>query len=242
MRRMIIWKTLSSVRTSVTSSIARPSPGAPWTPSCEYTHNLHVSRPGTARIASSGRTIMAHYMTDYAATRRDFRLAVPARFNWAFDTFDAWARDPGKLALLWVSPDGQPRRFTFAELGARSRRFANVLAGLGVGRGERVLVVLPRVPAWWEILLGCLRGLAVSVPGTTLLTPKDIRYRLGVSEASVVVTDEDDTWKVDQGLAGGGWLEYAALMARASERVAHPKNPSADPMMIYFTSGTTGQR
>src|SRR3989304_3947991 len=97
MRRMIIWKTLSSVRTSVTSSIARPSPGAPWTPSCEYTHNLHVSRPGTARIASSGRTIMAHYMTDYAATRRDFRLAVPARFNWAFDTFDAWARDPGKL-------------------------------------------------------------------------------------------------------------------------------------------------
>jgi len=197
---------------------------------------------------------MAHYMTDYAATRRDFRLAVPARFNWAFDTFDAWARDPGKLALLWVSPDGQPRRFTFAELGARSRRFANVLAGLGVGPGERVLVVLPRVPAWWEILLGCLRGLAVSVPGTTLLTPQDLRYRLGVSEASVVVTDEDDTWKVDQvlaecpsvrhrivvGRAGGGWLAYEALLARASERLGHPDNASADPMMIYFTSGTTG--
>jgi len=197
---------------------------------------------------------MAHYMTDYAATRRAFRLEVPKRFNWAFDTFDAWARDPGKLALLWVSADGQPRRFTFAELAERSRCFANVLAGLGVGTGERVLVVLPRVPAWWEILLGCLRGLAVSVPGTTLLTPKDIQYRLGVSEASVVVTDEDDTWKVDQvlaecpsvrhrivvGRAGGGWLEYEALMARASVRLAHPRNPSADPMMIYFTSGTAG--
>ena len=51
-------------------------------------------------------------MTDYAATMRDFRLEVPARFNWAFDTFDAWARDPSKLALLWVSADGQPRRFS----------------------------------------------------------------------------------------------------------------------------------
>jgi len=197
---------------------------------------------------------MAHYMTDYAATRRAFRLEVPERFNWAFDTFDAWARDPDKLALLWVSADGQPRGFTFAELAERSRRFANVLAGLGVGPGERVLVVLPRVPAWWEILLGCLRGLAISVPGTTLLTPKDIRYRLAVSEASVVVTDEDDAWKVDQvlsecpsvrhrivvGRAGGGWLEYEALMARASDGLAHPRNASADPMMIYFTSGTTG--
>jgi acyl-coenzyme A synthetase/AMP-(fatty) acid ligase len=197
---------------------------------------------------------MAHYMTDYAATRRAFRLEVPERFNWAFDTFDSWARDPGKLAMLWVSADGQPRRFTFAELAERSRRFANVLAGLGVGAGERVLVVLPRVSAWWEILLGCLRGLAVSVPGTTLLTPKDIQYRLAVSEASVVVTDEDDTWKVDRvlaecpsvrhrivvGRAGGGWLEYEALMARASDRLAHPHNPSADPMMIYFTSGTAG--
>ena len=161
-------------------------------------------------------------MTDYAATRRAFRLEVPERFNWAFDTFDTWARDPGKLALLWVSADGQPRRFTFAELAERSRRFANVLTGLGVGPGERVLVILPRVPAWWEILLGCLRGRAVSVPGTTLLTPKDLQYRLAASEAAVVVTDEDDTWKVDRvlaecpsvrhrivvGRAGGGWLEY----------------------------------
>jgi len=196
---------------------------------------------------------MARHMTDYAATRRAFRLEVPERFNWAFDTFDAWARDPAKLALLWVSPDGQPRRFTFAELAERSRRFANVLAGLGVGPGERVLVVLPRVWQWWEILLGCLRARAISVPGTTLLTPKDLQYRLTVCEASVVVTDEDGAWKVDEilaacpsvrhrivvGRAGGGWLEYEALMARASDRLAHPGNSSHDPMMIYFTSGTT---
>jgi len=193
-------------------------------------------------------------MADYATTYRTFRLTAPDRFNWAFDTFDTWARDPAKLAMLWVSAEGQPRRFTFAELARRSCRFANALAGLGVGPGERVMVVLPRVWQWWEIILGCIRARTVSVPGTTLLTPKDLQYRIGASEASVVITDEDDAWKVDRvlaecpsvkhrivvGRAGGGWLEFEPLMARASERLEHPGNASADPLMIYFTSGTTG--
>src|SRR5262249_44949055 len=193
-------------------------------------------------------------MTDYAATMRDYRLDVPFRFNWAFETFDAWARDPTKLALLWVSSDGQPRRFTFAELGERSRRFANVLSGLGVAPGERVFIMLPRVYQWWEIALGCLRACVVSVPGTTLLTTKDLSYRLNAAEASVVITDEDNAHKVDQvrsdcptvkhcivvGRAGGGWQEYERLIGRASSDLRHPGNASGDPMMIYFTSGTTG--
>ena len=197
---------------------------------------------------------MARNMTDYAAACRNFSLAVPGRFNWAFDTFDRWARDPAKLALLWVSPDGQPRRFTFAELSERSRRVANVLAGLGVAPGERVFVMLPRVYQWWEIVLGCLRARTVSVPGTTLLTTKDIQYRLGISDASVVITDEENQWKIDQvlgecpsvrhrivvGRASGAWQEYETLVARAKPDMAHPGNASSDPMMIYFTSGTTG--
>ncbi|HSF04738.1 MAG TPA: AMP-binding protein [Methylomirabilota bacterium] len=197
---------------------------------------------------------MARNMIDYAATCRTFRLEVPGSFNWAFDVFDRWARDPAKLAMLWVSPDGQPRRITFAELGERSRRFANVLGGLGVTPGERVFIMLPRVAPWWEIVLGCLRARAVSVPGTTLLTTKDIRYRLDVSGASVVITDEENAAKVDQVLAecpgmkhrivlgrtGGGWESYEALMGRARADCIHPGNASGDPMMIYFTSGTTG--
>ena len=196
---------------------------------------------------------MARNMTDYAATCRSFQLPTPARFNWAFDTFDAWARDPAKLALLWVAADGQPRRFTYAELAERSRRFANALAGLGVAAGERVFVMLPRVHQWWEIVLGCIRARAVSVPGTTLLTPKDIEYRLNIAEASVVVTDEDNQEKIERVVArcptvkhrivvgrGAGWHEYEPLLGRASARMAHPRNASGDPMMIYFTSGTTG--
>jgi len=193
-------------------------------------------------------------MIDYARTMREFRLDVPARYNWAFDTFDAWARDPAKLALLWVSSDGQARRFTFAELSERSRRFANVLAGLGVAPGERVFIMLPRVWQWWEIVLGCIRARVVSMPGTTLMTPKDIQYRLAISDASVVITDEENAWKVDQvlgecpavkrrivlGRATAGWDEYDRLVARASASLAHPGNASDEPMMIYFTSGTTG--
>jgi acyl-coenzyme A synthetase/AMP-(fatty) acid ligase len=190
---------------------------------------------------------------------------VPPRFNWAFETFDAWARDPAKLAMLWVSADGQPRRFTFAELAERSRRVANVLAGLGVAPGERVFIMLPRVWQFWEIVLGCIRGRAVSMPGTTLLTTKDIQYRLTLSDASVVITDEENAPKVAHVLAecpsvkhrilvgagsradatpapsaSGGWLHYEPLMQKASASLSHPGNASSDPMMIYFTSGTTG--
>ena len=197
---------------------------------------------------------MAPNMTDYAATCRSFRLVAPERFNWAFDTFDRWARDSGKLALLWVSADGQPRRFTYAALAERSSRFANALAALGLAPGERVFVMLPRVYQWWEIMLGCIRARTVSVPGTTLLTTKDIEYRLNISEASVVITDEDNQSKIDRvvpqcptvrhrivvGRASGSWREYERLMAQARPEMAHPNNASGDPMMIYFTSGTTG--
>jgi medium-chain acyl-CoA synthetase len=197
---------------------------------------------------------MARNMTDYAATCRAFSLPVPERFNWAFDVFDGWGRDPAKLALLWVASDGQPRRFTFAELAERSRRVANVFAGMGVAPGERVFVMLPRMYQWWEIVLGCVRARTVSVPGTTLLTTKDIQYRLGISEASVVITDEENHLKIDGvlpecpsvkhrivvGRGSAGWLEYEALLGRARADMSHPGNASSDPMMIYFTSGTTG--
>src|SRR5436190_1108609 len=149
---------------------------------------------------------MAPNMTDYMATRQSFQLQVPGRFNWAFDTFDRWARDPAKLALLWVSADGQPRRFTYAELGERSRRFANVLAGLGVAPGERVFIILPRVWQFWEIVLGCMRVRTVSMPGTTLMTSKDIQYRLAISDSFWLDnTPADLHWTISD----TGWAQVA---------------------------------
>src|SRR6266487_4146130 len=138
-------------------------------------------------------------MTDYLATRTSFRLEVPEVYNYARDVIDAWAsREPGKLALLAVGPDGgNPHRYSFADLAAASNRAANFLAARGVGKGDRVFVMLPRIPDWYDVMLGCIKLGAVPMPGTTLLTARDIAYRLERAEATVAITDHDGVSKVD---------------------------------------------
>src|SRR5690606_9484452 len=95
-------------------------------------------------------------MTDYEATRRSFRLDVPRRFNAALDGVGQRARaEPGRLALRMVSADGdQADDYTFGDLRSRSNRMARVLAAEGVGKGDRVFVMLPRVIGWYDVLLG----------------------------------------------------------------------------------------
>src|SRR5207253_3156983 len=112
----------------------------------------------------------------------DFSLTAPADFNWAFDVVDRWAEDPSKLAMLWVGGQGQERRITFDQFRRRSNQLANALEGLGVRRGDRVFLMLPRLVEWWEAILGIMKVGAVSMPGTTLLTSKDIAYRANLAE------------------------------------------------------------
>jgi acetyl-CoA synthetase/medium-chain acyl-CoA synthetase len=93
-------------------------------------------------------------MLDYEATLREFRLEVPARFNFARQVVGRWAQDPDKLAMHWVGGDGRERRLAFRYFAERSDRFAEILQRHGVAPGDRVMVQLPRVPEWWEVLLG----------------------------------------------------------------------------------------
>src|SRR6266536_4383514 len=181
-------------------------------------------------------------MTDYLATRASFRLEVPEVYNYARDVIDAWAsREPGKLALLAVGPDGgNPRRYSFADLAASSNRAANFLASRGVRKGDRVFVMLPRIPDWYDVVLGCIKLGAVPMPATTLLTPRDIAYRVTQADAGVAVVDAEGAAKVDQ-VAGAcpslrtkarldgsgtdaGWLSWADGLAGAG---AGP--PEAEP-------------
>ena len=97
----------------------------------------------------------------------------------------------------WVGPDGSEREITFREFGERSRRVANALRGMGAKPGDRVFVMLPRIVEWWEIILGCMRGELVSVPGTTLLTPKDIAYRINFAKVAILITDAANMGKID---------------------------------------------
>ena len=190
---------------------------------------------------------------DYRETYRNFRLDVPDRFNWAYDVFDHWGRQPQKVAMVWVGQDGRSREITFAEFGQRSRRVANALAGLGTVPGDRVFIMLPRLVEWWELTLGCIRGRFVPVPGTPLLTTKDIEYRLNAAKVTIAVTDEQNVEKFEAVRAectslrqvvvigkAKGWHAYEDILAFASPELPHPHNLSSDPLVIYFTSGTTG--
>ena len=195
----------------------------------------------------------AYQIGDYEETYRTFSQEVPERFNWAYEVFDGWAEDPQKVAMVWVSDNGRRRDITFREFGERSRRAANALTGLGAHAGDSVFIMLPRLAEWWEIMLGCIRGLLVSVPGTTLLTTRDIAYRINASGAKIAITDPENLGKLESvrgecptlkhilvvgdSSAGPG---YEEMVAAASPDLPNPRNLSSDPLVLYFTSGTTG--
>jgi acyl-coenzyme A synthetase/AMP-(fatty) acid ligase len=202
---------------------------------------------------------VAPNMTDYEQTRRAFRLEVPRRFNYARDVLDARARTaPEALALLCAGPDGQiTSGLTFADLARASNRVANALAALGVGKGDPVFVMLPRIPDWHLALLGCIRLGAIPMPGTPLLTSRDIGYRIAEAGAILAITDADGAATVDEArdacatlrhsiCVGGGrpdgrWLDWGELLASASDASPAAEPTGADDaMIVYFTSGTTG--
>ena len=194
-------------------------------------------------------------MTDYELTRKQFQLTVPEFFNYARDVVDAWAqRDPAKLALVAVDSRGSNvQRRTFADLARGSNHMANLLQHLGVEAGDRVLVILPRIAEWYDVMLGCFKVGVVPMPGTVQLTSRDIEYRISTAEAVAVITDADGAAKIDAirercpalrtfiivGDRASGWVSLADAVAQASDRPpdAAPTRPDS-PLLIYFTSGT----
>jgi len=184
---------------------------------------------------------------------------IPAYFNFAGDVFDRWARQrPDALALWWVSAlTGEERKFTFRHLAATSRQAANFLRALGLKRGDRVLVMLPRVPQWWVAMLGLLRLGAIPVPATLLLTARDVAYRIRTAQVSAVLTSPEGVAKVEDFLglrllaqhkSSGptasiptGWVDFDAGVGQADPEFRRERTRSDDPGILYFTSATTGE-
>ena len=195
-------------------------------------------------------------MTDYEVERRNFRLDVPEQFNFASDIIGKWASDPNKLAMFWLGQHGEERQITFAHFAEQSSRAANAFAALGIQKGDRILVMLPRIPEWWESVLGLIKLGAVAIPCTTLLTPKDIQFRAEIAEARGFITDNEGAQKFDQVRAEcpgvrftiladengtrEGWTSYHQITGVAAPEFSGPKTNSTDPCLIYFTSGTVG--
>ncbi len=193
-------------------------------------------------------------MSDYEAVRRSFQWERPERFNFALDVIDRHAAErPDALALLWSDETGQERRFTFAQLKQQSLHAAQFLVSLGMQRGDRVFILMPRIPEWWFVVLGCIRAGIVFMPGTPMLTPKDIRYRLSVSDAQGVITDVScldrfqglvgasgvENW-IAVGEAPAPWVRYEPGSGTGMHGLSFERTRADDPMLIYFTSGTTG--
>jgi medium-chain acyl-CoA synthetase len=177
---------------------------------------------------------------------------VPAHFNFTHDVLERWAAEqPEAVALWWVNEQAtEERKITFAEMGRLARRAAAMFAERGIGRGQRVLVILSRVPEWWIAMLGLIRLGAVPIPGTPLLTPKDVAYRLEVAEVGAVVTDADNAGKVAETFSGKRfivgsdrerWERFEEAVTRAPEARDYVATGANEPGIIYFTSGTTGE-
>ena len=215
---------------------------------------LNTSSTGDPSVASDQQ----HNMTDYEQARRDFRWECPPDFNFALDTIGKWAEDADKLAMLWVGPDGREERYTFVHFDEQSSRAANAFQKLGINKGDRVLIMLPRVPEWWEVALGLMKLGAVAIPCTTLLTSKDIQYRAELATPVALITDKAGAEKLDQVRAQCPTIQHAIVVGQPGDecpqgcvnyRLAADTQPptwydrrtvASDPCLIYFTSGTVG--
>ena len=175
---------------------------------------------------------------------------VPRHFNFATDVVDRWAQERPDAPALWCvnTAAGAEQKFSFRELVTLSCRAAALLRSSGIRRGDRVLIMLPRVPQWWIAMLGLIRLGAVPVPGTLLLTARDVAYRLGSARISAVLTNQDGAAKLGGfegvrllvGSGRPGWIDFDQGVRRASAGFCGERTLSDDPGIIYFTSATTG--
>ncbi len=196
--------------------------------------------------------LLAH-REDYDTAARDFAWPALDRFNWALDYFDGMARGNGATALWVLDEQGGETRLSFAQMAERSARVANHLRALGVRRGDRVMLMLGNVPALWDVMLACMKLGAIIIPATTLLTADDLRERIAMGEVGHVVAGATDCAKLD-GVAGtftriaagadrapAGWHRLEDAYAASPEFTPDAPTQASDPLLLYFTSGTTSR-
>jgi acetyl-CoA synthetase len=203
------------------------------------------------------RDLLLRHRDDYATARREFAWPRLDRFNWALDWFDAIAAEhPQRDALRIVAEGGSDVRLSYAELAARSGQVANWLRGLGVRRGDRVLLMLGNIAPLWEVVLAAIKLGAVVIPATTLLGGDDIADRIVRGDVRHVITESGQTGKFDAAAVKGegagwtpiavgdpvdGWRNYGEAAGSPPEFTPDGVTQAADPLLLYFTSGTTAQ-
>lgn len=197
------------------------------------------------------RDFLQQHRLDYDTAFRDFQKPRFDTFNWALDFFDHQAKDNHATALWVIQDDGSERKVSFADMAARSSQVAEYLRNVGVRRGERVLLMLPNQVELWEIMLAGIKLGAVLVPTTMLLAGDDLQDRIDRGQISHVITRASETHKFDKlpgnytriavGGAPAGWHDFEASHLVASVFVPEGDTLATDPLLLYFTSGTTAK-
>jgi acetyl-CoA synthetase len=197
------------------------------------------------------RDFLLSHREDYDTAYRDFRWPALGQFNWALDYFDAIARNNDAPALHIVAVDGSEVKRSFRQMSERSAQVANHLRGLGVRRGDRVLLMLGNELPLWEVMLAAFKLGAVLIPATALLTTEDLRDRLERGEVRHVVTASAQASKfaplpgsytrvsIGEPILGWHRFEDAATAPVAFE--PDGATQATDPLLLYFTSGTTSK-
>ncbi|HXV92934.1 MAG TPA: AMP-binding protein [Pseudonocardia sp.] len=211
------------------------------------------SSPG-AQAFYAAREFLWTHREDYETAYRDFRWPELDEFNWALDHFDAVAADPerGSRRALWiVEQDGSEAYWTFTELAQRSNRVANWLRAQGVGRGDRIVLMLGNQLELWETLLAAMKLGAVVIPATTLLHATDLRDRIDRGRARHVVVGAADTGKFDDvpgeytriAVRGApeGWRDFTQAYEADADFTPDGVTKAGDTLLLYFTSGTTAK-
>ncbi|GHH69829.1 AMP-dependent synthetase [Streptosporangium violaceochromogenes] len=172
-------------------------------------------------------------------------------FNWAVDWFDAVARGDDRIALWLVEEDGSESRHSFDEMARRSDQVAAFLAERGVLRGDRVMLVLDNQVELWESMLAVMKLGAVILPATTALGAADLADRVERGGVRHVIADAavvpgfgavpGPYTRICVGDAPAGWVSYREAYAAPAPPAAHPGTAPGDPLLLYFTSGTTSR-
>lgn len=199
----------------------------------------------------AARDFLLTHREDYATAYEGFGWPRPQYFNWALDWFDVIARGNDRTALHIVEEDGERTEVSFAGMSERSDQVANWLRAQGVGAEDRILVMLGNQAELWETALAAMKLRAVVIPATPLLGAADLRDRVERGRVRHVVVRAEDAEKFDEvpgdytritvGGSRPGWRPYEETYAADPAFAPDGPTRSDDPLMLYFTSGTTAR-
>lgn len=190
----------------------------------------------------------------------NFKVKVPENFNFGYDVVDAWAeKSPEKEALLWTNDKGEERHFTFSDIKRESDKTASFFQSLGIGRGDKVMLILKRHYQFWFSIIALHKLGATVIPATHLLTAKDIKYRCEMADIKAIVCAGDQVIvdhilkalpscpSVKAVVSTGpvvpeGWYDFDSSIQQAAPfKRPEIANTNDDVSLLYFTSGTTGE-